>query len=634
MASLYVNLLSFNNIKNEVFIPNHMLEWKKQISTKSKKNGLTPLAFITQKINDKLLILHNNLTTTTTKPVVFAYFNYNIVDKLDTTLSTIYLININNKLHNINTHTELHYNSHIPCKDKIIIIKEYELTTPCISITYHNNYISVPGDVIAICINNNSYYLNNINIDDYIKNVQYEQQPKLTNSNSIISSNQSKNTSRHTSTSSNTKNKLLIKNKDLQLLQPNIPNTLKSITNSKLPLCNIINEDEDNDASDLSDGSYVSTDDEHLQCDEPDDQIDLDDDDDDDDDGDDNGEDDDDDDDDDEDYGDDDDDNGIDDNNKKYTNSKLEQNKIRDNKQTTQTVENIKVSETDDDSDVSFEDEDEDDDNDEEVDDIEDDEEDEEDITIDDEEDITIDDVDDDVDEIIGNGRTNTTSTSTNNISNVNQTSKKNKQNKIHNKNIKLNTNLDLSIIFNILKLEDKDNLTPETNLYDKRILCLKILKMIDLPLHTIRLIEQGIYNYAITKCNNKLCIPLWDNFEFVEIYISKTKNIYSNLNTMCYVKNTSLLNKIKEKIIPPEELAFIDTYKLCPEIWTEIIEEKAKIAKVLKDTLKESATDMFKCPRCHKRKTIYCEVQTRSSDEPMTKFITCLECGCKWKQY
>ena len=126
----------------------------------------------------------------------------------------------------------------------------------------------------------------------------------------------------------------------------------------------------------------------------------------------------------------------------------------------------------------------------------------------------------------------------------------------------------------------------------------------------------------------------LWDNIEFVEIYVSKSKNIYSNLNTMCYVKNTSLLNKIKDNLIPPEELAFIDTYKLCPEIWTEIIEEKAKLAKVLKDTLKESATDMFKCPRCHKRKTIYCEVQTRSADEPMTKFITCLECGCKWKQY
>ena len=86
--------------------------------------------------------------------------------------------------------------------------------------------------------------------------------------------------------------------------------------------------------------------------------------------------------------------------------------------------------------------------------------------------------------------------------------------------------------------------------------------------------------------------------------------------------------------IIQPYDLAFLETYKLYPELWTDIIEEKAKIEKLLKDTLIESASDMFECPRCHKRKTIYCEVQTRSSDEPMTKFITCLSCGCKWKRY
>ena len=77
-----------------------------------------------------------------------------------------------------------------------------------------------------------------------------------------------------------------------------------------------------------------------------------------------------------------------------------------------------------------------------------------------------------------------------------------------------------------------------------------------------------------------------------------------------------------------------MDTYKLFPEIWSDIIDEKTKIEKMLKDSLEESATDLFKCPRCHKRKTIYCEVQTRSSDEPMTTFITCLECGKKWKKY
>jgi len=119
-----------------------------------------------------------------------------------------------------------------------------------------------------------------------------------------------------------------------------------------------------------------------------------------------------------------------------------------------------------------------------------------------------------------------------------------------------------------------------------------------------------------------------------VEIYISKSKNLYSNLNSQCYVKNTMLIDSIKNNKINPEELAYIETFKLFPEKWIDIIEEKVKIEKMLKDSLIESATDLFICPRCKKRKTIYCEVQTRSSDEPMTKFITCLECGNKWKKY
>ena len=47
----------------------------------------------------------------------------------------------------------------------------------------------------------------------------------------------------------------------------------------------------------------------------------------------------------------------------------------------------------------------------------------------------------------------------------------------------------------------------------------------------------------------------------------------------------------------------------------------------------KAMATDMFKCGRCHKREATFYELQTRSADEPMTKFITCVNCGNHWKQ-
>ncbi|CAG9462956.1 unnamed protein product [Pedinophyceae sp. YPF-701] len=47
-----------------------------------------------------------------------------------------------------------------------------------------------------------------------------------------------------------------------------------------------------------------------------------------------------------------------------------------------------------------------------------------------------------------------------------------------------------------------------------------------------------------------------------------------------------------------------------------------------------ESATtDMFQCGRCKQRKCTFYEKQTRSADEPTTKFITCKVCGLKWRE-
>ena len=45
-----------------------------------------------------------------------------------------------------------------------------------------------------------------------------------------------------------------------------------------------------------------------------------------------------------------------------------------------------------------------------------------------------------------------------------------------------------------------------------------------------------------------------------------------------------------------------------------------------------QASTDMFKCGKCKQRKTTYYQMQTRSADEPMTTFVTCVHCGNRWK--
>ncbi|KAF9938721.1 RNA polymerase II elongation factor [Modicella reniformis] len=45
-----------------------------------------------------------------------------------------------------------------------------------------------------------------------------------------------------------------------------------------------------------------------------------------------------------------------------------------------------------------------------------------------------------------------------------------------------------------------------------------------------------------------------------------------------------------------------------------------------------QAETDMFKCGKCKGRKCRYYQMQTRSADEPMTTFVTCINCGNRWK--
>ena len=52
--------------------------------------------------------------------------------------------------------------------------------------------------------------------------------------------------------------------------------------------------------------------------------------------------------------------------------------------------------------------------------------------------------------------------------------------------------------------------------------------------------------------------------------------------------------------------------------------------AQLAKDT--QAETDQFKCGKCQQRKCKYYQLQIRSADEPMTTFVTCVNCGNRWK--
>ena len=147
------------------------------------------------------------------------------------------------------------------------------------------------------------------------------------------------------------------------------------------------------------------------------------------------------------------------------------------------------------------------------------------------------------------------------------------------------------------------------------------------------RHIEQSIYNYVIQRAKEKTIRRMWSNPIFLNLYISKVRAIYTNLKQDSYIGNKSFLNKIKSGEIPVKTIGELSVYDIFPENWKELIQVKLKRDKIKYELKPEAMTNTFKCKKCGSRETSYYEVQTRSADEPMTQFITCLGCYNHWKQ-
>jgi len=138
--------------------------------------------------------------------------------------------------------------------------------------------------------------------------------------------------------------------------------------------------------------------------------------------------------------------------------------------------------------------------------------------------------------------------------------------------------------------------------------------------------LEKGIFNYALKEATNRKVVKKWDNQYFVQIYLDRLRSIYLNL------KNPEILEQIKSEAVQAHTVAFMTHQEMRPDKWKELIEEKAKKDKNKFETNVEASTDTFTCRKCKSNKCTYYQMQTRSADEPMTTFVTCIECGQRWK--
>ena len=116
--------------------------------------------------------------------------------------------------------------------------------------------------------------------------------------------------------------------------------------------------------------------------------------------------------------------------------------------------------------------------------------------------------------------------------------------------------------------------------------------------------------------------------------YLNRVLEIIHNLKDE---NNNEFRNNIIDGKIKPEELCTMDATEMLNK------NKQEEIEKQIKERIDEVRTDwnekhgevtegVYKCRVCGGKKTIQHEQQTRSADEPMTLFITCVNCKYTWK--
>lgn len=125
-----------------------------------------------------------------------------------------------------------------------------------------------------------------------------------------------------------------------------------------------------------------------------------------------------------------------------------------------------------------------------------------------------------------------------------------------------------------------------------------------------------------------------WGNKIFWNLYRNKAVSLYENLRGKdSYVQNSELwLDKLKSGEISCQAFVDMTAMDICPQRWKSMIDKIIETEKKLYSKA-DMASIVIWCSGCKKKsKCTYYQMQTRSADEPMTTFVTCLECDKKWK--
>lgn len=119
---------------------------------------------------------------------------------------------------------------------------------------------------------------------------------------------------------------------------------------------------------------------------------------------------------------------------------------------------------------------------------------------------------------------------------------------------------------------------------------------------------------------------------ETKEQYRTKMRSLFQNLKNK---SNPTLRVRVLSNEVTPERFVMMTHDELRSDEQREKDRriQKENMDKAMVAQAERSISTSLQCGKCGQRKVTYTEAQTRSADEPMTLFCTCLNCGKSWRQ-
>ena len=194
---------------------------------------------------------------------------------------------------------------------------------------------------------------------------------------------------------------------------------------------------------------------------------------------------------------------------------------------------------------------------------------------------------------------------------------------------------LEIQIKPEMIMAKDEIAVNSEPSSHPLRLKCLESLQFLTetFSKEDIHSLEKAIFESSLHQAKKQFIARNWKLAPFCEVYQQVVRFIICNLHPRSPVKNTRLLARVIEGEFKLSEVPFMSHYDVFPEKWFMLKDKLIQREQKILEGNKSRATDQFKCRRCFKKECTYYELQTRSSDEPMTIFITCLNCGKEWRQ-